>query len=338
MRILLISHEFSMSGASVNLLKVADHLVRAGHDCALLPSLRDTGPIEAEYARRGIPILREAACADFTVAICNTLCTGAAVSLAARDTRTIWWIHEAECGLEYVMQRPAIAHAFREASAIVLQHDYYRDNIYRSFLYSRDPSTVFVISNGYSVARTGATVPKTHPIRVIAVGTIDERKRQGDLIQALAKLDRPDIECVFVGRPVALGDAEQRIARAAPDRFRFMGELPHEQTLAWMRSSDICCLPSGSESQPNALFEGALTGNALVATDLPAHRGIWRNGENALLHPVGDVEALARAIGRLADDAPLRRRLADAAAMTAAEFTEERLFANIDRVLAAACA
>ena len=105
-----------------------------------------------------------------------------------------------------------------------------------------------------------------------------------------------------------------------------------------MRSSDICCHPSRSESQSNTLFEAALTGSALVATDLPSYRGIWRHGENALLHGIGDVAALVGAIQRLINDPELRQRLARAAADTAAAFTEERLFAGVDRVLAAACA
>ena len=172
---------------------------------------------------------------------------------------------------------------------------------------------------------------------MITVGTVYELKRQGDLIRAVHALGRADIECVLIGKLMQLGEEEQRIARGAPDQFKLLGELPHEETLAWLRSSDICCLPSRSESQSNTLFEAALTGSALVATDLPSYRGIWRDGENALLHGIGDVGALADAIQRLASDPALRLRFANAAAKTAAEFTEDRLFAGVDRVLAAAC-
>jgi len=337
-RVLLVNHEFSMSGASVNLLKIADHLVRSGRACAVFPSRPSTGPIQAEYARRGIPVLQEAAFPDFAVAICNTIRTGFVLSMAAPYTRTVWWIREAESGLEYILRRPEITRAFRDASVVVLQHEHHRDNVYRSFLYARDPASVLIVPNGFRVARAGPTAPRTRPIRVIAVGTLYELKRQGDLIRALQALGRPDIECVFVGRYAELDEEALRMARAEPERFRFLGELPLDETLAWLRSSDICCLPSRSESQSNTLFEAALTGNALVASDLPTHRGIWRDGENALLHRIGDVEGLARAIQRLVDDPPLRLRLAAAAAATAAEFTEERLFAGVDSVLAAACA
>ena len=338
MRILLVNHEFTMSGAAVNLLKIADHFVRSGHECAVFPGRPSTGPIEAEYGRRGIPIVQKAAFPEFAAVICNTIHAGPLVTMAAPHTRTIWWLRESESGLEYLMKRPSIAPAFREARVVVVQHEHQRDSVYRSFLYPRDPATVFVVPNGFRIARTGPTVAKARPIRVIAVGSVYMLKRQGDLIRAIDRLGRSDIECVIIGNQIQLEEEAQRIAQAAPDQYRLLGQLPSDETLAWLRSSDICCLPSRSESQSNILFEAALTGNALVATDLPSYRGIWKNGESALLHPIGDVEALASAIARLADDVPLRRRLADAAAATAAEFTEERFFANVDRVLAAACA
>lgn len=338
MRILLVNHEFTMSGAAVNLVKIADHLARSGHECAVFPGRPSTGPIEAEYARRGIPILQKAAFPEFAAVICNTIHAGPLVTMAAPHTRTIWWIREAEVGLDYLLTRPSIASAFREAGIIVVQHKHQRDNVYRSFLYPRDPATVFIVPNGFRIARAGRTVAKTRAIRVIAVGSVYRRKRQGDLIRAIDRLGRSDIECVIIGNQIQLEEEAQRIAQAAPDQYRLLGQLPLDETLAWLRSSDICCLPSGSESQSNILFEAALTGNALVATDLPSYGGIWKNGENALLHPIGDVEALAGAIARLATDVSLRRRLADAAAATASEFTEERLFASVDRVLAAACA
>jgi glycosyltransferase involved in cell wall biosynthesis len=50
---------------------------------------------------------------------------------------------------------------------------------------------------------------------------------------------------------------------------------------------------------------------ATTAGALPEVAG--RDGETALLVPPGDAVALAQAIGRLLDDAPLRARLSEAA-------------------------
>lgn len=335
MRILLVNHEFTMSGASVNLLRIADHLVRSGHECSVFPSRPSEGPIEGEYVRRGMPILQQAVFREYDTAICNTLYSGFIVSMAAPYTRPIWWIREAEPGVEYILTKPAILRAFNDAAAVVFQTPFQRDDVYRSFIYSLDPAKFFIIPNGHNIAREGPSMPKTRALRVVAVGTVYERKRQRDLIRAVHALDRADIECVIIGKMVHLDEAEQAIAHAAPDRFKILGELPHPETLAWLRSADIYCHPSRSESHSNILFEAAATGSTIVAANLLTYRGLWRHGENALLYPVGDVGALARALEQLANDPALRARLAAAAAVTAAEYTEERLFASVDRLLAA---
>ncbi len=59
---------------------------------------------------------------------------------------------------------------------------------------------------------------------------------------------------------------------------------------------------------PLSLLEAAACGRPLVATDVPGCRDIARSNVNAFLVPLGDVDALADAIERLALDPELRRR------------------------------
>jgi len=335
MRILLINHEFTMSGASVMLLKLAAHLMRSGHACEVVAGRPTPGPVEALYGDLGIPIRPKVAWANYDVGICNTVFAGSVVPTAPARVGTIWWLHEAEVGQDYLEQRPDIATAFQRATAVVLQSEFQRRAIYGRYLGARDSSGIFIVPNGVAVARAGAAMPRSGRLRVIAVGTVDRRKRQGDLIRAIHALGRSDIECVLIGEQLHLGAEEQRIVAAAPDRFRMLGERPHDEVLAWLRSSDIFCLPSQSESQPLTLLEAGALGLPMVAANLATYRGTWRHEENALLYPVGDVGALARAIARLADEQELRRQLGGSAARTAAEFTEPRFLAAMDRILAA---
>ena len=72
--------------------------------------------------------------------------------------------------------------------------------------------------------------------------------------------------------------------------------------------SHIAVLPSRREGLPKSLMEAAACGRALVATDVPGCREIARAGENALLVPPDDPEALADALATLAGDAALRVR------------------------------
>jgi phosphatidylinositol alpha-mannosyltransferase len=57
------------------------------------------------------------------------------------------------------------------------------------------------------------------------------------------------------------------------------------------------------------LLEAMASGCALVASDLDGHRNVASDGVDALLTPVGDASALAKAIRRVLDDDSLRAEL-----------------------------
>lgn len=74
--------------------------------------------------------------------------------------------------------------------------------------------------------------------------------------------------------------------------------------------SHLVCLPSYyGEGIPKSLIEAAAAGRAIVTTDMPGCREVVRNGGNGYLVPPRDAEALANALGRLATNPGLRRRM-----------------------------
>lgn len=73
--------------------------------------------------------------------------------------------------------------------------------------------------------------------------------------------------------------------------------------------ADIVCLPSYREGLPKALLEGMAAGLPCVTTDVPGCREAVREGENGLLVPPRDHEALARALNRLIQDSELRSQM-----------------------------
>jgi glycosyltransferase involved in cell wall biosynthesis len=96
-------------------------------------------------------------------------------------------------------------------------------------------------------------------------------------------------------------------------------------TALWARAH-IAVLPSHREGLPLTLLEAAACARPLIATDVPGCRDIARQDLNAFLVPLGDVEALARAIERLAADADLRRRFGQASRkLVEQEFSSKRI-------------
>ncbi|MBN1283947.1 MAG: glycosyltransferase family 4 protein [Anaerolineae bacterium] len=88
----------------------------------------------------------------------------------------------------------------------------------------------------------------------------------------------------------------------------------------------VVCLPSYREGLPKVLVEAAASGRAIVTTDVPGCREVVRHGENGLCVPVRDAAALAGALKRLIEDAPLRQRMAARGRCIAeAEFSVEQV-------------
>jgi glycosyltransferase involved in cell wall biosynthesis len=72
-----------------------------------------------------------------------------------------------------------------------------------------------------------------------------------------------------------------------------------------VQKADVVILPSHREGIPLALLEGAAMGRALIATDVPGCREVVVHGKTGLLVPLGDVQALADAMEKLATDRDL---------------------------------
>ena len=95
--------------------------------------------------------------------------------------------------------------------------------------------------------------------------------------------------------------------------------LPTAQLPAYYRLLDVLVLPSVVDGLPNALLEGMACGCAIVSTPAGGIPDAIRHGENGLLAPIGDPDALADTICTLLDDRDLRHRLGAAARATVLE-------------------
>jgi glycosyltransferase involved in cell wall biosynthesis len=99
-----------------------------------------------------------------------------------------------------------------------------------------------------------------------------------------------------------------------------------EDMAAVWRDVHVACLPSWREGLPKALLEAAACGLPIVTTDTVGCREVVRNGDNGLLVPVGDVPALAKALGVLISDADLRGRMGkQSRARAEREFSSDRV-------------
>jgi glycosyltransferase involved in cell wall biosynthesis len=74
-------------------------------------------------------------------------------------------------------------------------------------------------------------------------------------------------------------------------------------------SASVVVLPSYREGTPRSVLEGMAMGRAIITTDVPGCRETVTNGENGLLVPARNAEALFDAMKRLAADPGLVARM-----------------------------
>lgn len=134
---------------------------------------------------------------------------------------------------------------------------------------------------------------------------------------------------------IVAGDGPERegLERLAGRRVRFLGPISRREVFELLAAADAALLSSSWENFPHTVVEALAVGTPVVATDVGGVGEVVRDGENGLLVPAGDVDALAAAVRRLAGDPELAARLRAAAAPSVAGYAPERLFARLEDVL-----
>ncbi|GIU87376.1 MAG: colanic acid biosynthesis glycosyltransferase WcaL [Acidimicrobiia bacterium] len=181
---------------------------------------------------------------------------------------------------------------------------------------------VRVVPHGIDLEALPVVLPAPEPDPVVlAVGQLTERKGLHVLVRACARLRRSGhrFRCRVVGAGPQR-EALERLARelAVDDLVTFTGALPHEEVVAEYARAGVFVMPCVTASDgdvdgiPNVLLEAMAMRVPVVASDQPAIRELVTDGENGLLVPAGDDDALAGAVATLLDEVRLRHRLAAA--------------------------
>jgi len=156
------------------------------------------------------------------------------------------------------------------------------------------------------------------PVRILTVSRIDPRKGLRVLPAVVRRLTalgidtRLDIVGPAVGRPgederaAILADAVDQVET----RIAIRGPVPLDELLPTYRDYDLFVLPTlPGEGVPRVLLEAMTSGTPVVTTRVSGIPSLITHEVNGLLVEHATAEAIADALARLVQDAPLRQRL-----------------------------
>ena len=165
---------------------------------------------------------------------------------------------------------------------------------------------------------------------ILAIGRMKKVKDFSTLLRAFARLlvQRP-------ARLIVLGEGRLRPSLQSlawelgiAERVDFPGF--QENPYAFLAKADLFVLSSRHEALPTVLIEAMACGCPVVSTDCPSGpREILEDGRLGPLVPVGDTEALAKAMARVLDEPPSRDLLRERASF----FSVERAVERYERLL-----
>lgn len=155
---------------------------------------------------------------------------------------------------------------------------------------------------------------------ILVVGRLSSEKGHADLLHAMAVLNRdeslPKFRVVLVGDGPELDNLSQLSRRLGVNPKLIMAGFQRDVG-PYYGVANIFALPSHSEGSPNVVLEAMAAGLPIAATSVGGVPEIVVDGENALLVPAREPEAMANALRRLLTSEELRKQLGLAASARA---------------------
>ena len=145
---------------------------------------------------------------------------------------------------------------------------------------------------------------------VITVGRLVRRKNLARLFEAIAAVGRPDLHLLVVGDGPEQGPLRALAAeRGLGDRVHFRGFVPESVKHQLLANADIFALPSLHEAFGLVYLEAMHCGLPVLAARPGGQEDYLEEDVSGYLLPPDDVPGLTAALGRLAADPALRRRM-----------------------------
>lgn len=226
----------------------------------------------------------------------------------------------------------------RAAQQIQVDTEFERDALARLQAIPMERFEVIPPSLAETFAGSTPRARRRHPeagFRVLFVGRLEPYKGLDHLIAALGLLKKRTggalaLTVVGDGTEKAVDGFRELAMSSGLGPVEFCRRVTDEELRSLYDSSGALALPSRSEAFGIVLLEAMSRGLPVIAARAGGMPALVKDGQNGLLVPYGDPDALAGAIARLVADAGLWGRLSEAGMETARAYSPDAIGARTE--------
>lgn len=295
--ILLISHEFSLTGAPIALQKLAQILQKNNRDFLILSPKH--GDLEHELAKLNLPYIvdenfmknlckqkqdLQSFLNKFSTIFFNTIVTLEYAKYINTDNKKICWVHEGSFGYECESALIDLKSAFDNI-----------DTVYSVGAWSKSFTDKYIPTEKSNTLLYGIDeinrpndIKKDKKLNFGIFGVCCERKGQHLLVEAIKKIPsdiQKNCHFTFVGK-INQDLYCKNLLKSVKNykNITFTGQLSHDDTIKKMAEMDIVVCPSLDDPMPIVCTEAAVLGVPIIVSDQTGTCGFVEDGVNGYIY------------------------------------------------------
>lgn len=304
--ILMVSHDSLIGGATIALEYAAKLLQNQGYYVLFL--LPGHGGIEEELKKDDVPYMIDSTvinstkwldyAQDFDLIFLNTIVMGNKVSeLMDCNKEILWWIHEAS---EYYESNKYKIDANYDKLYVYCVGQLALNNFKRNYKGIEPKNLIYGVPD-YNSANNSNTTTVGEQLVFYSIGTIERRKGQDILVEAIKKLpDAKKKQCkfLFIGRPVQddIFKAVSDLQMEYPEMVEIVGTVNREKMMDMYRQADCVICSSREDPMPIFVTESMLMNKATICSANTGSASLIKNGYNGYVYENNDPAQLAEKI------------------------------------------
>lgn len=297
-KILLLSYDLRLNGASMAALYAARALLQSGYDVVVGTS--EGGEICQELLNLNIPVVVDAnlqietACdaewiQQFSVVICNTMNYYQFLSMRNLSQYFIWWLHDSELFYDS-LDKKILCSIVPDRLAVYAVGPVPR-NAFQKYLPEISVHTLL-----YGIPDVGYLPPLKHEKVIFAlIGLVQMRKGQDLFVEAVKRLPeslREMAEFWIVGDDSSLFAQKVHADAAQVSQIRFWGECGRTAMQNLYPKISVLVAPSREDPMPVVATEAMMYYRPCIVSNVAGTAEYIENGKNGWICETEDVEDL----------------------------------------------